>query len=38
MTELEKAEFNKSYEKEFNEFFKDGYVKNGVPRLIELNR
>lgn len=38
MTELEKAEFNKSYEKEFNDFFKDGYVKNGVPRLIELNR
>ncbi|WP_293696676.1 zinc ribbon domain-containing protein [uncultured Phascolarctobacterium sp.] len=27
MTELEKAEFNKSYEKEFNAFFQNGYVK-----------
>ena len=40
MTELEKAEFNKSYEKEFNEFFKDGYVKKWcakVDRIESLN-
>lgn len=36
MTELEKAEFNKSYEKEFNEFFKDGYVKKWCAKVDRI--
>ena len=36
MTELEKAEFNKSYEKEFNEFFKDGYVKKWCAKIDSI--
>ena len=36
MTELEKAEFNKSYEKEFNEFFKDGYVKKWCAKVARI--
>lgn len=36
MTELEKAEFNKSYEKEFNEFLKDGYVKKWCAKVDRI--
>lgn len=36
MTELEKAEFNKSYEKEFSEFFKDDYVKKWCAKVDSI--
>lgn len=36
MTELEKAEFKKSYEREFNEFFKSGYVKKWCGKVYSI--
>lgn len=36
MTELEKAEFNKSYENEFSTFFKDGYVKKWCAKVDRI--
>lgn len=36
MTELEKAEFKKSYENEFSAFFKDGYVKKWCAKVESI--
>ncbi len=35
-TQLEEVEFNKAYEKEFNDYLKDGYVKNWCAEVYEI--